>query len=147
VTASLWDDCDFPVLQAVQWLTVKGPPTQLDAIVAEVGALPREVVAESLNRLREAHFIVGDYPPTADGVRTDWFDVRLAERGLRRVGEWPPSDEYGAIVEALDRFVDQQAEPGDRSRAERIRTAVLDGGKDLAINLGATVFAKWTGLA
>ena len=147
MTASLWDDCDFPVLQAVQWLTVKGPPTQLDAIVAEVGALPREVVSDSLNRLQEAHLIAGLYPATADGDPSDWFDVRLAERGLRAVGQWPPSDEYAAMVTALDRFVDRQADPDDRSRAERIRAAVLDGGKDFAINLGAAVFARWAGLA
>jgi hypothetical protein len=59
----------------------------------------------------------------------------------------PPSDQYAAIVEALDQFVERQVEPDDRSRAERIRAAVLDGGKDLAINLGATVFTKWSGLA
>ena len=149
MTASLWDDCDFPVLQAVQWLTVNGPPTRLDAVVAEVAALPQDVVSASLLRLREAHFISGDHPMRADddGAPIDWFDLRLAERGLRAVGEWPPSDQYAAIVEALDQFVERQVEPDDRSRAERIRAAVLDGGKDLAINLGATVFTKWSGLA
>jgi hypothetical protein len=147
MTASLWDDRDFPVLQAVQRLTIEARTTDLDPIVAEVGALPREVVSDSLNRLQEAHFIAGFYPPTADGDPSDWFDVRLAERGLRKVGQWPPSDEYAAIVEALDRFVDRQTNSDDRSRAERIRAAVLDGGKDLAINLGATVAAKWAGLA
>jgi hypothetical protein len=131
----------------MQRLTIEARTTDLDPIVAEVGALPREVVSASLNRLQEAHFIVGFYPPSADGDPSDWFDVRLAERGLRAVRQWPPSDEYAAIVEALDRFVDRQADPDDRSRAERIRSAVLDGGKDLAINLGATVAAKWAGLA
>jgi len=51
------------------------------------------------------------------------------------------------MVTALDRFVDGQADSDDRSRAERIRAAVLDGGKDFAINLGATVFARWAGLS
>jgi hypothetical protein len=147
MTASLWDDRDFPVLQAVQRLTIEARTTDLDPIVAEVGALPREVVSDSLNRLQEAHLIAGLYPATADGDPSDWFDVRLAERGLRAVGQWPPSDEHAAIVDALDRFVEQQLDPDDRSHAERIRAAVLDGGKDFAINLGAAVFARWAGLA
>jgi hypothetical protein len=147
LTVSLWDDRDFPILQAVQRLTTEARTTELDPIVAEVGALPREVVSDSLNRLQEAGYIVGYYPPYAHGDPSDWWDVRLAERGLRAVGQWPPSDQYTAIVAALDRFVDRQTDPDDRSRAERIRAAVLDGGKDFAINLGASVAAKWAGLA
>jgi hypothetical protein len=147
MTPNLWDDRDFPILQAVQRLTIDARTTELDPIVAEVGALPREVVSDALIRLQEAGYIVGYYPPSADADPSDWWDVRLAERGRRAVGQWPPSDEFAAIVEALDRFVDRQDNPQDRSRAERIRAAVLDGGKDLAINLGATVAAKWAGLA
>jgi hypothetical protein len=147
MTASLWDDRDFPILEAVQRLTTETRTTELDPIVAEVGALPREVVSDTLIRLQEAGYILGYYPPSADADPSDWWDVRLAERGLRAVGQWPPSDEYAAMVTALDRFVDRQANPDDHSRAERIRAAVLDGGKDFAINLGATVFARWAGLS
>jgi hypothetical protein len=104
MTANLWDDRDFPILQAVQRLTIETRTTELDPIVAEVGALPREVVSDSLIRLHEAGYIVGYYPPSAAADPSDWWDVRLAERGLRKVGQWPSSDEYAAMVTALDRF-------------------------------------------
>jgi len=70
----------------VQRLTIETRTTELDPIFGEVGVLPREVVSATLIRLHEAGYIVGYYPPSADADPSDWWDVRLVERGCGRSG-------------------------------------------------------------
>lgn len=64
---------------------------------------------------------------------------RLRGKGRRAVGQWP-ADAYDALLTVLQERIDAEPDPAERSKLERLLSAVAGMGRDVLVDvLGATI--------
>jgi hypothetical protein len=65
------------------------------------------------------------------GDTRSWFleNSHLGERGLRTVGAWPSDDPYEALVEILQRQIEETSDPEKKTRLQAFRSSLADVGR------------------
>jgi hypothetical protein len=89
-------------------------------------------VAAELDRLCRSGYIAGEVHRTmTGGDPRPWFlqGCALAGRGLRSVGAWPSEDPYDALLQLLDRKIEETDEPGPRSKLKALKCSASDVGR------------------
>jgi hypothetical protein len=134
-----WDDLEKPILQAVQ--AHEGPWGTDVATIADDTGLDEGDVAVAVRRLAEARFVQANDASTMDGP--DFISIRLLERGLQRLGEWPDETQVlAALIAALSDAADDVEDPEQRSKL--LQAAGLLGGvvRDVGVRVAAEMAAK-----
>ena len=92
---SSWEKLERPLLETLVAMEDAGRiPINSDDVAAAT-QLPPELVSLAIGRLIRAGYLrgteyrQGNQPP---GVRPDYLEINVLERGLRASGAWPPAD-------------------------------------------------------
>ena len=84
------------------------------------------------------------------GQRTfggDWTIDSVTQQGLRESGAWPTADQLAErVVSALDDAAEQEQEPQKRSKLRGLATGLGGAGKDVLVEVLASVVTKSAGL-
>ena len=133
----VWASRDLPVLQEVArraddqprglWLPLRD--------VAESAGLGEKDVERAAFALYDAGLVHVDERATSIVAFTG-----MSSKARSLVGLWPsPEAAADRLVAALKQAVERASTPEERKRSERILAAVLEGGRDFAVALGAGV--------
>jgi hypothetical protein len=138
---SLWEDRDLPVLRAVAraaagGTTAGGTTADVDSLIIGTG-FERPVVEESLKDLKAADYIEGAALSML-GPRFKMSQIRLSEKGLRAVGEWPAEASFEQFLEALKDAISSETDGGRRKALQRFLDSAQQVG---AAGIGAVLAA------
>lgn len=134
-----WDNLEKPILQAVR--VHEGSMGTDVATIADATGLDEADVAVAVRRLAEARYVQANDASTMAGP--DFMSIRLLERGLQRLGEWPDDTQVlAALVAALSDAADDVDDPEQRSKL--LQAAGLLGGvvRDVGVRVAAEMAAK-----
>lgn len=130
-----WYTRALPILEAISKIEVETSLVQLGDLARETGCTAEEVDIE-LERLLRAGYAGGTISRTMTGGRAEpWSYVNpiLEERGARAIGQWPSDDPYDALIELLDRRINDDATDAEtRTKLQRLRGTLVDVGKGVA---------------
>jgi DNA-binding MarR family transcriptional regulator len=122
-----WERVEQPILEA---LAVGDGTAMGDQQLQDATGLDPPALMRALRSLKEDGYIEAvlvqpdqaDYPVRA-------ASVRLLPKGLRQAGLWPAEDLASAFFAALERAIDEEADPQRRSSLERVLNAARTVGK------------------
>jgi hypothetical protein len=125
------------LLDAIVAAEEAGEEARADQLADATGLGTRQTQL-GLRALYEAEFIDGI---VATGMTDtfDMLDIRLLERGLRTVGQWPTEDQYAALIEVLEHRIAASTDVTERTTLERLRDATVGAGKEIVVG----VLAAW----
>ena len=133
----VWVSRDLPVLQEVA-RRADGQPRGLWLSLGEVAGatgLDEGDVERAAFALFDAGLVSVDERATSIVAFTG-----MSSRARSLVGLWPsPETAADRLVAALEQAVDRASTPEERKRSEKVLGAVLEGGRDFAVALGAGV--------
>lgn len=137
-----WEDRELPILQVVHENEEHPERRNLD-----VGGLANQLAWERDRTLIGVRRLVGnDYVTAIDGGTMggdDWARLRLTEKGLRAVGDWPSEvDLLTALVAAMSDVAD---EVDDEDQGNRLRKGALALGgvmKDVGVQVAANLASQ-----
>lgn len=136
-----WEDREQVLLEAIARAEDEedGEPLHsLDSRLQDATGLTDRDVQLGLRALYEAGYIAGNTP----GINQRIFDmigIRLLEKGRRKVGQWPPEDQYDAFLAVLEQRIASASSEEERGRLEQMRDVALGVGRDVL----ASVLSAW----
>lgn len=146
VVEDTWSTIDLPVLRAaVKYLEdhdYQMRPQAFD-LAPELGLEPMQV-GKALMRLDGA-FIEGE--PAFEGL-TGYGVKKIYPEARRAVGQWPTPESLAMqLLASLASAAESEPDPERRSKLKQTAMFLGSGGKDLLINLLASVIAKGAGMS
>ena len=133
MTSSDWEHRERVLLEAIGTAEESGRSLDTNGLIAASG-LDGPVVNRTLRRLLDGEYIAAMNVGTF-GNPDAMMEIRLRERGLREVGEWPPEDQYDSFLQVLQVAIDNAATSDERSKLERLRDGLLGVGRDVGTSL------------
>ena len=137
-----WEDRELPILQAVH-----GNEAHHDRRCYSVGELAQQLEWEhertliGIRRLIRSGYVDAVEAGSMSG--DDWARLRLIEKGLREVGDWPSR---GELVLALATAMLQVSdELDDSDQADRLReggNALLGAAREVAMRVGTNLLTS-----
>ena len=102
-----WSDIALPALEAVRDLQAESSHGRVGsgADIAKKLEKPISEVEPQLQALRDDEYIIAKQESPSDGSPVGLYSIRLAPRGLRYLGEWPPTD-IERLVDVVSRISD-----------------------------------------
>jgi hypothetical protein len=126
-----WYTVAVPILELVHENGGQMHIVNIGQIAAGTGLEPNEV-ADEVERLCDAGYLTGPLRKMMSGGDTrPWFleNSHLGEKGLRVVGAWPSDDPYEALVEILQRQIEETSDPEKKTRLQAFRSSLADVGR------------------
>lgn len=134
MSESSWGDRELPLLKAILSAETTGGACDVDSLCLETG-LERSRVQASLKRLYDSGHIDGAVQMML-GTGFEMSQIRLREKGLQAVEEWPPEVTFEQFVGALQEAIDRENDRGRRAALQRALDAVRQVG---VVGLGAVL--------
>lgn len=142
---STWYGRDLPVLEtAILFFEENGPdamPTAQE--IAEAEGRP------SLEVLLALHALNGEYLELDEmmGNPDETSVRRILPAARRAAGQWPTAEQLAAqFLAGLEQAAEQEQDPETRSKLKAAAKVLASAGRDLTINLLASLIAKGAGL-
>lgn len=143
---SRWDERDRPILEAAAESEKSATPLYIEELANALGLSPL-VVANSVETLMDARFFVGSPVRVwASPPLVEVHELRLLERGLRTLGDWPPSDAFDAFKQLVEEQIAAEPDPEQRTKLKRFLDAAVDVGTNLTGNVLATLVQRMVGM-
>jgi DNA-binding MarR family transcriptional regulator len=140
---SLWERVDLPVLRAINELSEHGRDPSTNDLATHFG-FPRMDVERSLRRLHDNGYVAG-VEATSQGEYFDLMNIRLLERGLEVVQEWPV-EAYDDLLAQLRQSIEEESDHEVKSRLRRLLDGLTDAGRDIAVSVLSEWAKKQSGL-
>lgn len=140
---SLWERFDLPVLKAINELSGVGHDPSTNDLVDHMG-VPRLDIERSLRRLYDSDYVAGT-DATVQGEYFDLMNIRLLERGLEAVEEWPV-EAYDDLLAQLHHSIEAETDPEVKSRLRRLLDGLTGAGREIAVSVLSEWAKKQTGL-
>lgn len=134
-----WTTRELPVLLAVLELEEAGEAVVTGAKLAEMAGIGEAEAKRAFDALAEDGFL--SHGQMVHAGRSGWAVMvpRLRGKGRRAVDQWPANG-FDALVAIIGQRIQDEAEPAERSKLERLRDAILGVGRDVATDvLGAAI--------
>jgi hypothetical protein len=112
-----WYSMAVPILEFVDVRGKEADIVTVGAIAAATGLEPNDV-ADEVQRLCNAGYLVGPLQMVGGMDARPYFleNSLLGEKGLRVVGAWPSDDPYEALVEILQRQIEETSDPEKKTK-------------------------------
>lgn len=125
MASETWRVVELPVLEAI---AAAAPGLATSDDVQQATGLDRDVMRRALSDLAESGHLQGEYSQYA----AFWRSLRLTERGKQAIGVWPADAAASALLELLQRKVDEAHDDEERGRWRRALDSVRGlGGRTL----------------
>jgi hypothetical protein len=137
-----WKSREQPVLREVveELDQYRSSRVSLDSVAEATGLSIEEVHRAALNLER------GGYVELELDFGSDPAFKNFTERALRATGMWPDDEKLAdAFLWTLERKVDEANTPEERSRAAKVRDAIVSAGRDFTIELAAAMASRGMG--
>lgn len=135
-----WSDLEAPILKAIDQFEDTGSGPDVEEVAEHLDIEPPRV-AMGVRRLVDADYVTAINTSTFEG---DHFsNIRLAERGLREVSNWPSEAELiGALVAALSETAEVIDDDDQRSRLQRAGAALGGLSRDVMVQVAAELATR-----
>jgi hypothetical protein len=143
-----WTDRDLPVLNAIVEMTEQGADSVEPADISGFIGMPEDQVQRALQALADEHppFFEASEATAAEG-RIVLLVANPTGYARRTVGAWPTAETLAdRLVQALATAADNEPDEEKRSKAKQTALFLGSAGKDLLVNVLATVIAKQSGI-
>lgn len=137
-----WDEREAIILKAVLNAEAEQRSVNNDDVAAATG-LSRDAVDRGLLALAEANYVTGTNAAAEELCYL--LDIGLLERGRRATGQWPSDDPAEELIAALRERIEQETDPVERSRLERLRDALGEVSKSVVAGLVTAAAKSLTG--
>jgi len=135
---------DLPLLKAIAAATADCRETSLHDLVLATG-FSFDETAWSLEDLADAGFIEARFNRGDDRIIAA-NGIRLLEKGRRATGVWPPEQMYQALLDALEQMIEEEPDPVQKSKLQKLRDAAASVGADIVSNLVVSLGMRAAGL-
>ena len=144
MTQSHWESRELRLLEAIAEAESRGHTPDSQSLAQETG-LPGAEVGRAISRLISSGYLRGrDVPNFANA--DNFTGIRLDERGLRAVGEWPAEDRYDVLLQIIERHIETAATPAERTKYEQLRDGVIGVGRDVLTSVLSALARQAGGL-
>lgn len=113
--------------------------------LAATTGLSTAELGRTIRRLITSGYLSG-HDQSTFGNSGMFIGVRLEERGLRAVGEWPSEDRYDVLLQIIERHIETAATPAERTKYEQLRDGVIGVGRDVLTSVLSALARQAGGL-
>lgn len=134
-----WGELELPILRTIDEIEgTRG--TDVETIAAQTG-LHRQGVAIAVRRLWESDYLTA--VDTSTNTGDDYIAVRLAERGLREVGNWPQETEViAALIAALADAAEDVDDEEQRSLLQRAGASLGGLSREVIVGVASELTSR-----
>lgn len=140
-----WEGREALILEAVAQAQEEGTEANIAARAA-VPDLDANVYKETLASLEDDGYLSVAIQRNGVGRVEGAHVRRITPKGRRVVGQWPTDDPASELLAVLQQQIEQETDPVERSRLERLRDALGDVSKSVVAGLVTAAAKSLTGL-
>lgn len=139
-----WETRELPILEAVAAAEERGEDPALAARTAVEG-LSDDLYGLTIANLAQGDYLDAHLRQSADGTIGVAMVVRLKPNGKRAVRQWPSGDLGEALMGAIQRAIEAEADPERTSRLRRFLEAAGTAGQDVVTQIAIGVVKSAAG--
>lgn len=139
-----WNRLALPILEAVFRFEEADAEGTQTSDVAQATGLELEPTRRELRRLYEDGLVIGEVLSWTGPW--DMYGIRLSGQARRQIGQWPPEDSYDALLEVLRLQIENEQDPDQRTRLERLRETIGEVGQSVVSTVLAAYLKNQIGL-
>lgn len=140
----LWGTRDLPLLTVVaEAFERSGPVERVSSLFGIDGLTDRDVVT-GIRALYQDGLISGIDASSMNDF--ELLEIELTGDGRRALGQWPSGHPYDELLALIASRIEASTDPDERSRLERLASAMKGLGEGVVANLLAALIQRQVGM-